>query len=74
MFEVSDVKSDGTVFVRFKSTIEGLAATTAADVFERQMKADERMFLRTDDVKFRLALEEFAPLKDHQDDDAETGS
>jgi hypothetical protein len=58
-FEVSDVKSDGTVFVRFRSSPHD-PAVFLAEEFSRALNAQGLQFVQTEDTKFRLALDQFA--------------
>lgn len=61
-FEVSDVKQDGTVFVRFRGCRKGSYGASAAEEaqrFNQALWASKVEFVQTDDVKFRLALKQF---------------
>ena len=57
-YEVSDVKQNGTVFVRFRSVTEA-AATASACAFQDALEAFGARFQRPEEHKFRLALEQF---------------
>lgn len=57
-FEVSDVKQDGTVFVRFRSSPH-TPAIVLAESFSGSLGARGLQFVQTDDTKFRLALDQF---------------
>lgn len=57
-FKVSDVKQDGTVFVRFRST-ETDAAITITERVRDVLNQQGYDFTQTDDVTFRLPLEQF---------------
>jgi hypothetical protein len=57
-FDVSDVKGDGTVFVRFRSSPHD-PAVVLAEGFSRALNARNMAFVQTDDNKFRLPLEQF---------------
>jgi hypothetical protein len=59
-FEVSDVKGDGTVFVRFRSTPHD-PATHLAEAFREALVGRGIQFYRTEDTKFRFALVNFSP-------------
>lgn len=58
-FEVSDVKRDGTVFVRFRSSPRD-PAICLAESFCDALNARGFFFVQTDDTKFRMALDQFA--------------
>lgn len=58
-FEVSDVKGDGTVFVRFRSSPHE-PAITLAEAFRDALGGSGLLFVQTEDTKFRLALDQFA--------------
>ena len=58
-FEVSDVKSDGTVFVRFRSSPYD-PAIFIAEEFSKALNAQNLQFVQTEDTKFRLALDQFS--------------
>ncbi len=58
-FEVSDVKGDGTVFVRFRSSPHD-PAIVLAETFSRALNAQNLQFVQTEDTKFRLALDQFS--------------
>jgi hypothetical protein len=60
-YEVSDVKRDGTVFVKFRSTVR-LDAVHQAKEFARHCCRSEVEFVQLDEAKFRLALEQFRPV------------
>lgn len=57
-FEVSDVKRDGTVFVKFRSYMNWAGADLAAE-FNRALWKDGKLFTQTSDVQFRLRLDQF---------------
>lgn len=57
-FEVSDVKQDGTVFVRFRSSPHD-PAICLAESFRDALNARGLLFVQTEDTKFRLALDQF---------------
>lgn len=59
-FEVSDVKGDGTVFVRFRSVTEA-SASTLAQSFCEAFDAHDVQFTQPEDCKFRLPLCQFEP-------------
>lgn len=58
-FELSDVKGDGTVFVRFRSSTQA-PAIVHAESFRDALNAGGILFDQTEDTKFRLALDQFA--------------
>lgn len=60
-FEVSDVKGDGTVFVRFRSVTEA-SATACAKSFREACEGRGILYTQTEENKFRLALDQFHPL------------
>ncbi len=57
-FEISDVKGDGTVFVRFRSS-PVYSAISIAEAFRDALNGHKLQFVQTDDNKFRLALDQF---------------
>lgn len=57
-FDVSDVKQDGTVFVRFRSTPHD-PAIFLAETFRDALSGRGLQFVQTEDTKFRLALDQF---------------
>lgn len=57
-FDVSGVKRDGTVFVRFRSTPHDPAIILAKS-FRDALNGHGLLFLQTEDTKFRLALDQF---------------
>ena len=57
-FEVSDVKQDGTVFVKFRSYRDWPASMLAQD-FAGGMTNHAKLFAQTTHVQFRLALDQF---------------
>ena len=57
-FDVSDVKQDGTVFVKFRSYMSWSSDTLSRD-FNRALHGAEKKFTQTDDRTFRLALDQF---------------
>ncbi len=61
-FEVSDPKSDGTVFVRFKSMGE-VPAQFLVERFVAALTVATLQFSQIDNVRFRLALIQFAPVQ-----------
>jgi hypothetical protein len=58
LFEVSDVKRDGTVFVKFRSS-DFAPAMTLTENFGEALRYANKDFVQTDDNKIRLALEQF---------------
>ncbi len=58
-FEISDVKQDGTVFVKFRSYMEWPAMSLASD-FNRALCRSNLLFTQTSDKQIRLALDQFA--------------
>lgn len=58
-FEVSDVKADGTVFVRFRSSPH-VPAIVLAESFRDALNGLKLQFVQTEDTKFRLALDQFS--------------
>jgi len=58
-YEISGVKADGTVFVRFRSTTRA-SAMTAARAFAEALDVHCVLYDRTEDTKFRLALNQFS--------------
>lgn len=58
VFEISDTKSDGTAFVRFRSSSVG-SAIGYAETFRDALNGHELQFVQTDDAKFRIALDQF---------------
>jgi hypothetical protein len=57
-FEISDIKQDGTVFVKFRSSTTD-PAIMLANGFAEALNAGDRSFARTEECKFRLALDQF---------------
>lgn len=57
-FEVSTVKRDGTVFVRFKS-VGDRPATFLVERFVCELGRDGLSYVQIDNVRFRLALDQF---------------
>jgi hypothetical protein len=57
-FEVSGVKQDGTVFVRFRSSPVESSLQLAFN-FIHALNNRNAQFVQTDDCKFRLALDQF---------------
>jgi len=57
-FEVSDVKQDGTVFVKFRSYRDWPASMLAQD-FAGGLTNHAKLFVQTTNVQFRLALDQF---------------
>lgn len=57
-FDVSGVKGDGTVAVRFRSSIVE-SSNELAYRFGAALNARKLQFVQTDDCKFRLALAQF---------------
>ena len=53
--EMSDVKRDGTVFLRFKSTTE-VSAIEATEAFGRHLMGTGAAFMQTDDNRIRMPL------------------
>ena len=58
LFEVSDVKRDGTVFVKFRSS-DYADAMTLTESFGQALQYAKKDYVQTDDNKVRLALEQF---------------
>jgi hypothetical protein len=58
LFEVSDVKQDGTVTVKFRSGTN-VAATELARRFIEMMEVTSRRFYGVSEVQFRFALDQF---------------
>jgi len=61
-FEISDVKQDGTVFVKFRGTAAGSFGATPQTLGQRfgeALKNTNRLFQQLDVHKFRLALDQF---------------
>jgi hypothetical protein len=58
LFEVSDVKQDGTVTVKFRSGGH-VAATELARRFIEMMEVTSRRLYGVSDVQFKLALDQF---------------
>lgn len=58
-FEVSPVKGDGTVFVRFRSSPHD-PAIFLAEAFRDALGGHGLRFVQTEDTKFRLALDQFS--------------
>ena len=56
--EVSDVKRDGTVFVRFTST-GAVPSSLRCDLFQAALHRAGIVSVRTDECRFRLALDQF---------------
>lgn len=61
--EVSDVKADGTVFVRFRSTTES-AARHSADALAEAFDDHLVVYERIEDFKFRLKIDQFSENRD----------
>jgi|SRR6478609_1046831 len=59
-FELSDVKGDGTVFVRFRST-DKVSSIFLAETFRDALNGLSIQFEQTDDTKFRASLDAFTP-------------
>lgn len=57
-FEVSDVKKDGTVFVKFRSG-PGATASELSRRFSKALLDTGYQFVQPEDVKFRLPLTQF---------------
>jgi hypothetical protein len=57
-FEVSDVKRDGSVFVRFRTHLGCPGATMAAD-FSAALRRGMFQFTQTSDIQIRLTLDQF---------------
>lgn len=57
-FQVSDVKQDGTVFVRFRSA-HIWSAMDITRSFTQELTRLGKAFVQTDDNKVRLALDQF---------------
>lgn len=57
-YEVSDVKSDGTVFIKFRSAGD-MSADGHATVFTQALSTKAYLFTRPTAVQFRLALDQF---------------
>lgn len=60
-FELSPVKADGTVFVRFRST-DTASANELAYRFIEVLSLKRAQYTQTDDHKFRLPLTQFGSL------------
>jgi hypothetical protein len=58
LFEISDVKRDGTVFVKFRSD-DAAPAATYTENFAHVLQFFGKDYVQTDDNKVRLALEQF---------------
>jgi hypothetical protein len=58
LFEISDVKRDGTVFVKFRSD-DAAAAATYTESFGQALQFAKKDYVQTDDNKVRLSLEQF---------------
>ena len=56
--EVSDVKRDGTVTVKFRSSTE-VSANTWTECFVKALVGTNRRYEQTDTNKVRLALSQF---------------
>jgi hypothetical protein len=61
-FQVSDVKRDGTVFVKFRSS-STIPALFLAECFNRALWSANMQFTQTTDVQFRLSLDQFCGEK-----------
>jgi hypothetical protein len=59
-FQLSDVKGDGTVFVRFRST-DKVSSINLAETFRDALNGLSIRFEQTDDTKFRASLDAFVP-------------
>ncbi len=57
-FDVSDVKRDGTVFVKFRSYMQWDSHSLAVS-FNKALWEHDKLFAQTDDRTFRLALDQF---------------
>ncbi len=55
--ELSDVKRDGTIFVRFRSTFD-VSALESAEIFGRALMISGVAFTQVDDSRIRLPLPE----------------
>lgn len=60
-FDVSGVKADGTVFVRFRSTDTASATQLAFDFIDHLSRRRAR-YTQTDDHKFRLPIDQFGSV------------
>lgn len=58
-FEVSDVKADGTVFIRFRSYMDWSAMYLTSCFTQSLTRAGHLTFTQTDDNKVRLDLAHF---------------
>jgi hypothetical protein len=58
LFEVSNVKKDGTVFVKFKSGVR-VSASELSKLFLRALESTGYSYTQPDDVKFRLPITQF---------------
>lgn len=58
--EVSPVKRDGTVFIKFRSSAEASAAQLTSS-FAEALREAGRAYAQVDVNKVRLPLEQFAP-------------
>lgn len=64
-YDVSDVKQDGTVFIRFRSS-ETRSSMEHAELFNRALHSlVTGEWVQTDDRTFRVPLEQFA-VQNHQ--------
>jgi hypothetical protein len=59
--EVSPVKQDGTVFIKFRSSPQE-SASELSYRFVEQLNLKKVQFVQTDDHKFRLALDQFRSM------------
>ena len=58
-FEISDIKADGTVFVRFRSSPVDPASFLVGE-FTSFLEARGVTYTRPDDTRFRFAIDELA--------------
>ena len=60
-YDVSDVKADGTVFVRFKSSMY-CSGVDLATAFRIEMQLRGMSFFQVEENKFRVAIDQFESL------------
>jgi hypothetical protein len=66
-FTVSDVKADGTVFVKFRSCTQA-SSDASVNAFSTALWDMKTKWTQVDDRTFRLALDQFAPPRDPVDE------
>lgn len=59
-FEVSDVKGDGTVFVRFRS-VDGESSNELGERFQEALEGHGLPYMMPEVTKFRIELARFSP-------------